>query len=88
MYLFFDNVPSNPTAEILKLKLQSPFYPVQPGAAQTEIGHKVLLFVLRLVGVLGRPWVWSVRHGAAFIRHRAVRIVFLCIDIFVGLTTK
>ena len=27
MYLFFDNVPSNPTAEILKLKLQSPSYP-------------------------------------------------------------
>ena len=30
MYLFFDNVPSNPTAEILKLKLQSPWCsPVQ-----------------------------------------------------------
>ena len=37
MYLFFDNVPSNPTAEILKLKLQSPSY---PGAARTEIGLK------------------------------------------------
>ena len=61
---------------------------MQPGAAQNEIGHKVLLVVLRLVGVSGRPWVWSDRHGAAFIRHRAVRIVFLCIDIFVGLTTK
>ena len=35
MYLFFDNVPSNPTAEILKLKLQSPSY---PGAARTETG--------------------------------------------------
>ena len=31
MYLFFDNVPSNPTAEILKLKLQSSSY---PGAAR------------------------------------------------------
>ena len=30
MYLFFDNVPSNPTTEILKLKLQSPWCsPVQ-----------------------------------------------------------
>ena len=33
MYLFFHNVLSNPTAEMLKLKLQSPSY---PGAARTE----------------------------------------------------
>ena len=37
MYLFFDNVPFNPMAEILKLKLQSPPY---LGAARTEIGLK------------------------------------------------
>ena len=35
MYLFFANVPSNPTADILYLKLQSPSY---PGAARTETG--------------------------------------------------
>ena len=37
MYIFFDYVPSNPTAQILKLKLQSPSY---LGAARTETGLK------------------------------------------------
>ena len=41
MYLFFDNVPSYPTAEILKLKLQSPSY---PGAARTETGLTTLFY--------------------------------------------
>ena len=34
MYVFFDNVPSNPTSEILKLKLQSSSC---PGAARCNV---------------------------------------------------
>ena len=58
MYLFFDNVPSNPTAEILKLKLQSPSY---PGAARCNARFGELKPGLRsLEGTPYSPYVYCI----------------------------
>ena len=65
MYSFFDNVPSDPTAEILKIKLQSPSYLGAARGSATEIGLTYIRVVLtRLLEHQGEVTVKSL-YGPA-----------------------